>query len=213
MKTRGWNPPWLRFGATRMEDGEGPGRSVLECGGKLSATLLSNATGRVEKLRRRCALPEQSKTWRLGLLLCFIILHSSFCLRTLGQSYSLNWYKISGGGGASTGATYQVTGTIGQPDASGAMIGGQYSVTGGFWSLIAVVQTPGAPTLTITHSGNSVTVSWPLGSGGFALQQNNDVANRAGWSPYGGTMSTNNSVISVTISPPTGKLFFRLSSR
>jgi hypothetical protein len=141
----------------------------------------------------------------------FFILHSSFCLRAWGQSYSLDWYKISGGGGASTGATYQVTGTIGQPDAGSAMSGGQYSVTGGFWSLIAVVQTAGAPMLTIAHSGNSVTVSWPLGAGGFALQQNNNVANSAGWSPYGGTVNTTNSVSSITISPPTGNLFFRLS--
>jgi hypothetical protein len=194
-----------------MGDGEGLAQAVMECGGKRSATPLLGATGTEEKLRRRCALPEQSKTWRLALLLGFFILHSSFCLRAWGQSYSLDWYKISGGGGASTGATYQVTGTIGQPDAGSAMSGGQYSVTGGFWSLIAVVQTAGAPMLTIAHSGNSVTVSWPLGAGGFALQQNNNVANSAGWSPYGGTVNTTNSVSSITISPPTGNLFFRLS--
>jgi hypothetical protein len=194
-----------------MEAGEGLAQSVLECGGKRSATPLSDATGTEEKPRRHCVLPAQSKSWQLALVLGFIILHSSFCLRALGQSYSLDWYKISGGGGASTGGTYQVTSTIGQADAGSAMSGGQYSVTGGFWSLIAVVQSAGAPTLTITHAGNSVTVSWPLGSGGFALQQNNSVANPAGWSAYGGTVNTNNSVNSVTISPPTGTLFFRLS--
>jgi hypothetical protein len=31
--------------------------------------------------------------------------------------------------------------SIGQPDAGLAMTGGGYSLTGGFWSLIAVVQT------------------------------------------------------------------------
>ena len=201
MKTRGWN----------MENGGCQARSVVECGGKRSATPLSDATGAEERLRRRYALREQSKTWRFALLLGFIILHFSFCLRAWGQSFSLDWYKISGGGGTSTGATYQVIGTVGQPDAGSAMSGGQYSVTGGFWSLIAVVQTAGAPTLTITHVGNSVTVSWPLGAGGFALQQNNNVANSAGWSPYGGTVNTTNSVSSVTVSPPTGNLFFRLS--
>jgi hypothetical protein len=128
----------------------------------------------------------------------------------LGQQYSIDWYKVSGGGGTSTGAVYQVSGTVGQPEAGGAMSGGQYSVTGGFWSLIAVVQTAGAPTLTITHSGNSVTVSWPLGSGGYALQQNNSVANPAGWSPYGGTVSTNSGVCSITLTGPTGSQFYRL---
>ena len=73
----------------------------------------------------------------------FILLHSSFCLRVQGQSYSVDWYKVAGGGGTSTGGVYAVSGTIGQHDASGAMNGGNYSVTGGFWSLINVVQTPG----------------------------------------------------------------------
>ena len=61
---------------------------------------------------------------RIVALLCFIILHSTFCLRVQGQSYSVDWYKVAGGGGTSTGGTYTVNGTIGQPDASGAMSGG-----------------------------------------------------------------------------------------
>ncbi len=68
----------------------------------------------------------------------------------LAQSYSINWYKVAGGGGASTGGVYSVSGTIGQHDAGQPMTGGTYSLTGGFWSLIAVVQTPGAPTLYIS---------------------------------------------------------------
>ena len=68
----------------------------------------------------------------------------------LAQSYSINWYKVAGGGGASTGGVYSVSGTIGQHDAGQPITGGTYSLTGGFWSLIAVVQTPGAPTLYIS---------------------------------------------------------------
>ena len=40
------------------------------------------------------------------------------------QSYSINWYKVAGGGGTSTGGTYSVSGTIGQHDAGGPMTGG-----------------------------------------------------------------------------------------
>jgi hypothetical protein len=185
-------------------------RSVLECGGKRSATPLSEATGTEAKLRRRCALPEHSKAWRLALLLGFLILHSTFCLWALGQSYSIDWYKISGGGGTSTGATYQVTGTIGQPEAGSTMSGGQYSLTGGFWSLIAVVQTAGAPRLTIAHSGNSVTVSWPVTAAGIVLKQNNSVANAAGWSTYGGTINTANGTNSITVTSPTGNQYYGL---
>ena len=33
------------------------------------------------------------------------------------QSYSIDWFKIAGGGGTSTGGVYSVSGTIGQHDA------------------------------------------------------------------------------------------------
>jgi uncharacterized transporter YbjL len=41
--------------------------------------------------------------------------------------------------------------TIGLPDAGVAMSGGDFSVTGGFWSLISAVQTIGSPALVVTH--------------------------------------------------------------
>src|SRR6266480_298092 len=75
-------------------------------------------------------------------------------ITTPAQSFTIDWFTIDGGGGASTGGVYSVSGTIGQPDAGGPMSGGNYSLTGGFWSLNAV-QMPGAPTLFITLSGNN----------------------------------------------------------
>ena len=51
------------------------------------------------------------------------------------QTYSIDWYKVAGGGGTSTGGVYSVSGTAGQQDAGGPMTNGQYSVTGGFWAL------------------------------------------------------------------------------
>jgi hypothetical protein len=142
---------------------------------------------------------------------CFFILTSSFCLSAFGQSYSIDWYRIAGGGGTSTGATYQVTGTIGQPDASGALTGGTYSLTGGFWSLISVVQTAGLPNLVITHSGNSVIVSWP-NTGSYTLQQNANLAVPSGWATSGYSINTANGTNSITITSPAGNLFFRLSN-
>jgi hypothetical protein len=53
--------------------------------------------------------------------------------------YTITSSVIAGGGATfSTGGTYSLGGTIGQPDASNAMIGGTYSLTGGFWARIAV---------------------------------------------------------------------------
>ena len=129
---------------------------------------------------------------------------------SFAQSYTINWYKVSGGGGTSTGATYQVTGTIGQPDAGGAMTGGNYSLTGGFWSLIAVAQTPGAPTLYIGQSGGTVTVYWQNVSG-WTLQQNNNLAISANWSASAG-VTTSNGTNYLTITAPSGNLFFRLAN-
>src|ERR1017187_10049544 len=107
------------------------------------------------------------------------------------QSYSIDWSTIDGGGGVSTGGVYQVNGTIGQPDAGAAMTGGNYSVSGGFWSLIAAVQRPGAPLLTIslTHT-NTAVVSWPSPSTGFVLQQNS-IAGTTNWTDVGQTPGDN----------------------
>jgi hypothetical protein len=135
------------------------------------------------------------------LLLMLIV---SSWLEVDAQSYSIYWSKISGGGGTSSNGQFVVSGTIGQSDAGGAMTGGNYSLTGGFWSLFAV-QTPGAPLLTITYSGNQAVVSWPSSATGWTLQTNNNLATGV-WGNYAGTVVNN----SATNSPPTGNLFFRL---
>ena len=142
-------------------------------------------------------------------LIFLLVLAFSICAPA--QTYSIDWYKIAGGGGTSTGGTYQVTGTIGQHDAGGPMTGGSYSLTGGFWALISVVQTPGLPNLTVTHSGNNVIVSWP-DTGSYTLQQNSNLAASAGWTTSGYTITTASGTNSITITPPTGNLFFRLSN-
>ena len=122
----------------------------------------------------------------------------------VSAQYSIDWYKISGGGGTSSGGTYSVGGTIGQPDASGAMSGGNYSMTGGFWSLYAV-QMPGAPLLTISYAGNQTIVSWFPSVTGWTLQTNANLATPT-WGNYLGPVVNN----SATNAPPKGNLFFRL---
>jgi hypothetical protein len=85
------------------------------------------------------------------------------------------------------------------------MSGGNYSVTGGYWSLIQVVQTPGAPTLIITHIGSQAIVSWDPSATGWTLQTNNNLSTGT-WGNYAGAVVNT----SVTNSPPTGNVFFRL---
>ena len=51
----------------------------------------------------------------------------------LGRDFDLSWYTIDGGGGSSsTGGDFELSRTIGQPDAS-EMSGGDFTLAGGFW--------------------------------------------------------------------------------
>ena len=126
---------------------------------------------------------------------------------SFAQSYSIDWYKIAGGGGTSTGGVYAISGTIGQPDASGAMVGGNYSLAGGFWCLYTV-QTAGLPPLSISYTGGEAIVSWP-NTATCTLQQNSDLVTGT-WVSSTYTVSTLNGTNRVTIARPSGKLFFRL---
>jgi len=142
--------------------------------------------------------------------LCVLLALAAFVTPVDAQNYSVNWHKISNGGGTSGNGAYTVIGTIGQPDAGTTRTGGNYSLIGGFWSLVSAVQTIPGPLLTIKQSGNSVTISWPLSPSGFNLQYNSNLANPAGWSTYAGTIQVANGMNSLTIASPIGNVFFRL---
>jgi hypothetical protein len=125
------------------------------------------------------------------------------------QSFSIDWFTIDGGGGTSTGGVFSVSGTIGQPDA-GSMSGGNYTLDGGFWAIIAAVPTPGAPTLTITLTGpNTIRVSWPSPSTGYSLQQNANLTTTT-WVTPSETITDNGTIKFILVSPPAGNRFYRL---
>jgi hypothetical protein len=128
------------------------------------------------------------------------------------QSYSIDWFTIDGGGGTSTGGVYSVSGTIGQPDA-GHMSGGNYTIDGGFWGIIAAVQTPGSPLLRVFLTAtNTVVVAWPSPSTGFNLQQNPVVNNAGSWTSVTNAPVTVGSEQQVIVAPPIGNKFFRLKN-
>lgn len=92
------------------------------------------------------------------------------------QQFAIDWFTIDGGGGSSAGGPYVLAGTIGQPDAGGPMVGGNFTLTGGFWALPIAVSTPGSPTLHIEIAGpGSATISWISGGPGFVLQASDDL--------------------------------------
>lgn len=142
------------------------------------------------------------------MILLFAIL---FPLLAHSQPYSINWFKVAGGGGVSSNNAYTLTSTIGQQDAGAPVSGGGYSMTGGFWSMIAV-QTPGAPLLSIALTGpNTALISWVASSAAFTLQQNGNLAS-TNWTAVTINVNNVNGTNQVTISPVTGYQFYRLKS-
>jgi hypothetical protein len=105
-----------------------------------------------------------------------------------------------------------VSGTIGQPDA-GQMSGGHYTLEGGFWSIIAAVQTPGAPRLSILRTAtNTILVSWSAPAEGWMLHATTNLTGvPIYWTeippPYQTNGLTN---INFTEQTPAGNKFYRL---
>jgi len=54
-----------------------------------------------------------------------------------GQPFTIDWFTIDGGGGDSANGAFELSATIGQPDAGEVMTGGAFELTGGFWSVAA----------------------------------------------------------------------------
>ncbi|MDB6029141.1 MAG: hypothetical protein JWM68_5364 [Verrucomicrobiales bacterium] len=136
-----------------------------------------------------------------------------FPLVSFAQTYSIDWSKISGGGGTSTNGVYSLSGTIGQHDA-GTMSGGNFTLDGGFWSIGSVVQTPGSPKLTLTVVASNYVLSWPVSSATFRIESNSNLANAAGWGTAPQTAVTNGGTVSVSIPIATafGNKFYRLNT-
>lgn len=145
------------------------------------------------------------------LVILFSLLTFTVCLSVWGQTYSIDWSTVDGGGGTSTGSQYTMRGTIGQPDATAddAMSGGNYALTGGFWSIISVVQTAGAPTLYLRQSGSTVTVFWQDVSGWSLVQSGNLTTPIASWADSA-TPTLTNGTNYLNIVNPTGRQFYRL---
>ena len=143
-----------------------------------------------------------------GLIPCFLALLLS--LLAAHAQYAVDWFTIDGGGGTSTGGVYQISGTIGQPDA-GKMSGGNFAIDGGFWGNIAAIQTPGAPLLSIARTTtNTVAVFWPFPSTGFVLQQNTNTITSINWSNVLTAPIDDGTTRTVIANPATGNRYYRL---
>ena len=145
---------------------------------------------------------------RLLLLLAWSAGWFALAAGALAQSYQIDRFAVSGGGGTSTGGFFTVIGTIGQADA-GNMSGGAFRVTGGFWSVLGVIQTPGAPFLSVTRSNTNVIISWPAPSTGFGLEENPET-NTTNWISVAAAPATVGDEKRVILNAPAGRRYYRL---
>ncbi len=76
---------------------------------------------------------DKPATSRLWTLLTIGVLAMATAARA-GQGFEIPWHTIDGGGAVVVGGTYELIGTIGQPDASTPLVGGGWSLVGGFWA-------------------------------------------------------------------------------
>lgn len=68
---------------------------------------------------------------KFSLMIVFLVF-SSFV--NSGDVYKIDKATVNASGGQSDGGNYQIKGSLGQPDASTVIQGGQYGVNGGIWS-------------------------------------------------------------------------------
>lgn len=126
--------------------------------------------------------------------------------------FSINWFTVAGGGGnlaSSSNGQFELSGTAGQHDASPAAASERFSLTAGYWSIVAVVQTEGAPPLSVRLWKQFTVVSWPTPAEGWALQQTDDIVH-PNWilSPY--QLADDGVYRSIFVPEKTGNRFFRL---
>ena len=127
-------------------------------------------------------------------------------------SYTIDWWKIAGGGGLSTGGTYTAGGSIGQSDVAAAS-GGNFTVVSGFWGMVATVQTSNAPLLSMTRTiTNTIMLSWPSASPGWGPRHTFDLGT-ANWVTPPEAVGDDGTNRFIIIGPPAGNRFFRLSKQ
>lgn len=110
-----------------------------------------------------------------SLVIAWLLSGMPVALAQTGGPYDLSWHNI-GPGGRASGGSYDLLGSVGQPDAA-TMSGGSYTLTGGFL--------PGGPTCALAgdlDNDGQVTVldiqliaaAWPQAVATFPYDQSGD---------------------------------------
>lgn len=126
------------------------------------------------------------------------------------DDFVIDQYQIGVSGGASAGEEFSLSGTIGESTAGGPLSGGEFTVTGGLGAY-QVLQTEGAPTLTLTVGATgAAVVAWPSPSSGWALRHIIDLASDSPWATPPEKVQDDGTLRYIVIDQPAGTRFFRL---
>ena len=164
---------------------------------------------------------------RRNLTRALAVLLATASMPTLaGGSYSMPWFRLTSGGGVSSGGAYSLAGSIAPTDAGTTGSNGvalhtpdgtaltQYQLVSGF-SAFVVQSTAAAdttPQLKFAASGSSGTFSWTATGSGGTLQQSASLGPDAEWIDVEAPVTTNGTTRSVQLPSPDGSsaMFFRL---
>lgn len=142
------------------------------------------------------------------------VLGCTFAAVAIGQEAALNWTVLSPAAGTSTAGKYALTGTAGQPTVA-RLNSRDYTLDGGYWSIVAAIQEPGAPELSVRlTTTNSVVVSWPMTWPGWVLTEAPELP-AAAWTdvltePIEVAVADDVVVKQVVVTPPVGSRFYKL---
>ncbi len=129
-------------------------------------------------------------------------------------AYAIKWSRIASGGGICRNGQYVLSGTLGQFEAGGGpMRGGNFAVTGGFWSPAALLKAtpqPEPPGLEAKAVNGGLLIRWPITASGYILEQADGLGNGFPWSAAPGTPQISDGKYQVVVLATTPKRFFRL---
>lgn len=125
------------------------------------------------------------------------------------EDYAIDWFSVDSGGGTSADGVYEVSGTIGQPDA-GELGDDVYTVSGGFWAAAIDTEPLRPPTLKFAVVGNALVLSWPV-TPGYVLEQTMDLSQPDGWHAVGQPIVVVNGQNTVTVPLAGTQVYYRLT--
>src|SRR5207253_8693264 len=129
----------------------------------------------------------------------------------LNYQWQKNGAILSNGGNVSGATSTNLTvAAVSQSDVA------NYSVVvsntaGSVTSPIATLTVIPPPSISIARSGNAITLSWPAASQGFALQQTASVTPPVSWAAVSDTPNLVGGQYTVTITPGSASIFYRLT--